>query len=267
MRGRLILLVLCLSACHSVTGTLTPAPESTLPPLQTVEPATPASTSTPSTIVSATRVVSFTTADGVNLQGTLYGSGTTAVILSTMGAQRQDTWASFAREIAAHGYLALTYNFRYWITATKMQDSLRDKAAEDVRAAVAFARRQGARRVVLVGASLGGLASIKAARADQPAAVVIMAAPFGPFPALPSLQVDTADIQAITAPKLLINTEHDAGGFTTDTRQMFEAAPNPKELQIYPGSAHGTDLFDTEHAADLTRRLIEFIERNAPADR
>ena len=130
-----------------------------------------------------------------------------------------------------------------------------------------FVRKQGAKQVVLVGASLGGLASIKVAGAARPAAVVIMAAPFGPFPALPSLQVDTADLQAITAPKLFINTEYDAGGFITSTQRMFEVAPEPKNLQIYPGSAHGTDLFNTEHAGDLTRRLIEFIEKNAPPDR
>jgi dienelactone hydrolase len=183
-----------------------------------------------------------------------------------MGAQRQETWNAFAREIAARGYLVLTYNFRYWVSATKMDDSLRDKAAEDLRAAIAFMRQQGAKRVVLVGASLGALASIKAAGDDdQPAAVVVMAAPFGPFPALPSLQVNETDLQAIKAPKLFINTEHDEGGFTDSTRRMFAVAPEPKELSIYPGSAHGTDLFDTEQAADLTQQLIEFIERNAPA--
>jgi uncharacterized protein len=265
MRSRLILLALCLAACHSVTGSLTPPPEATQPAAETVRPAAPTPMATPPPIISASRAVTFTTADGVHLRGTLYGDGTTAVILSTMGAQQQETWAPFAREIAAHGYLALTYNFRYWLTDTKMQDNLRDKAAEDVRAAVAFARKQGAQRVVLVGASLGALASIKAAGDSRPAAMVIMAAPFGPFPALPSLQVDTTDLQAITAPKLFINTEHDAGGFTTSTQRMFEAAHDPKELHIYPGSAHGTDLFDTDQAADLTRRLIEFIERNAPA--
>jgi pimeloyl-ACP methyl ester carboxylesterase len=267
MRIRLIVLALCLTACNSVRGSLTPSPEAAQPAAETVRPATPTLIATPPPIISASQVVTFTTADGVNLRGTLYGDGTTAVILSTMGAQRQETWTPFAREIAAHGYLALTYNFRYWVTDTKMQDNLRDKAAEDLRAAVAFARKQGAQRVVLVGASLGALASIKAAGDSQPAAVVIMAAPFGPFPALPSLQVNKADLQAITAPKLFINTEHDEGGFTESTRQMFEAAPDPKELHIYPGSAHGTDLFDTEQAADLTRRLIEFIERNAPAAR
>jgi pimeloyl-ACP methyl ester carboxylesterase len=222
---------------------------------------------TPSPVLAATRIVTFTTADGVNLHGTLYGNGTTAVILSTMGAQRQETWAPFARAIAADGYQALTYNFRYWVSDTKMQDNLRGKAAEDLRAAIAFARQQGAKQIVLVGASLGALASLKAASGSEPAAVVIMAAPFGPFPALPSLQVDEADLQAITAPKLFINTEHDEGGFTESTKKMFEVAPEPKELHLYPGSAHGTDLFDTEQAADLTQRLLEFIQRNAPLDR
>lgn len=267
MRIRLILLALCLTACSPAAASLPPSPEAPRSVVETIGPTKTVQLPTPSPVLAATRIVTFTTADGVTLQGTLYGNGTTAVILSTMGAQRQETWAPFAREIAAHGYLALTYNFRYWVSETKMQDDLRDKAAEDLRAAVAFARQQGAQRVVLVGASLGALASLKAASDSKPAAVVIMAAPFGPFPALPSLQVDKADLQVITAPKLFINTEHDEGGFTESTQKMFEVAPDPKELHIYPGSAHGTDLFDTDQSADLTLRLIEFIERNTPAVR
>lgn len=267
MHIRLILLALCLAACSPVTSSLTPEPEAPRSAVETIGPTITMQMPTATPVIAATRIVTFTTSDGVNLQGTLYGSGTTAVILSTMGAQRQETWAPFAREIAARGYLVLTYNFRYWVSDTKMQDDLRDKAAEDLRAAVALARGQGAKQIVLVGASLGALASIKAAGDSQPAAVVVMAAPFGPFPALPSLQVDATDLQAIAAPKLFINTEHDEGGFTESTRKMFEVAPDPKELHLYPGKAHGTDLFATDQADDLTRRLIEFIERNAPADR
>ena len=265
MRSCLILLGLCLPACQATTASVTPSPEAPRSIAETIGPTITGQLPTPSPILAATRIVTFTTADGVTLHGTLYGNGTTAVILSTMGAQRQETWVPFARQIAARGYLALTYNFRYWVTDTRMQDSMRDKAAEDLRAAVAFVRQQGAQRVVLIGASLGALASIKAASDVQPAAVVVMAAPFGSFPALPSLQVDQADLRAIAAPKLFINTEHDQGGFTASTQQMFEAAPDPKELQIYPGSAHGTDLFDTDQASALTQRLIEFVEQSAPA--
>jgi dienelactone hydrolase len=217
--------------------------------------------------LAATQIVTFTTADGIDLSGTLYGSGNTIVILSAMSDKKQDTWAPFARRIAAQGYQALTYNYRHWTLGKGMQDSLLDKAAEDLRAAVAFARRQGAKHIVLIGASLGGLASIKAASDTQPATVVVMAAPFGPFPRLPSLQVNAADLQAITVPKLFINSEQDEIGFAADTQQMFDAAPDPKDLQLYPGRAHGTDLFKTDQAEAVTQRLIDFIEQSAPADR
>jgi fermentation-respiration switch protein FrsA (DUF1100 family) len=113
---------------------------------------------------------------------------------------------------------------------------------------------------------LGGLASIQAARDTQPAAVVVMAAPFGPFPRLPSLQVDAADLQAITVPKLFINTERDQIGFADDTQKMFDAAPEPKEIQIYPGIDHGSDVFKTDQAEALTQRLIDFLQKVVPPE-
>jgi hypothetical protein len=47
--------------------------------------------------------------------------------------------------------------------------------------------------------------------------------------------------------------------------EMYDAMPNPKEKHIYSGREHGTDIFLTEHADDLTQRLLTFIERHAPA--
>jgi esterase/lipase len=266
MRIRLIVLALCLTACSPATVSLTP-PEATRSVVETIEPTKTAMPPSPAPTLEATQIVTFTTADGATLSGTLYGSGSTVVILSAMSDKRQETWAPFARQVATQGYRAFTYNYRHWTNGGKMTDSLLDKAAEDLRAAVAFARERGAKEVVLIGASLGGLASIKAASDMQPAAVVVLASPFGPFPRLPSLQVNEADLQAMTVPKLFINTERDEIGFAEDTQQMFEAAPDPKEIQIYPGSAHGTDLFKTDQAAALTQRLIEFLRQNVPPDR
>ena len=45
---------------------------------------------------------------------------------------------------------------------------------------------------------------------------------------------------------------------------MFDLAGDPKELHSYPGSAHGVQLFASEHGADLTQRLITFISASAP---
>lgn len=263
---RLILLALCLSACQATATPAAPAPTATRSVVNTIEPTKAAEFPAPTPALAASRTITFTTADGIELNGTLYGRGDTVVILSAMSDKRQDTWTAFARQIAAQGYQALTYDYRHFSAGQKMQDSVLDKAADDLRAAAKFAREQGAKRVVFIGASLGGLASIHAAHDAQPAAMVVMAAPFGPFPRLPSLQVAETDLQALTMPKLFINTERDQIGFADDTQAMFEAAPEPKEIQIYPGSAHSTDVFKTDQAEALTQRLIDFLQQYVPPE-
>jgi dienelactone hydrolase len=267
MRHGLIALVVVLAACASpgnAPTSIPPSPTRTAPPMTlpqptaTIEPAA----STPAV---ESRPVTFKTDDGVTLNGTLYGHGTTAVILSAMGAQKQDTWEGFAKAIAAQGYVALTYNFRYWVTDTRIDGSLRVKAPDDLRAAMTFARTRGAQHIVLVGASLGAMATAKVAAGENPSAVVIIAAPFMQSP-LPGLVIEKSDIEAIAAPKLFVETEHDEAGFTADVQRMYDAAAEPKDIQLYPGSAHGTDIFATQSGDELTRRLIQFITAQAPVD-
>lgn len=214
-------------------------------------------------IVNASRVVTFTTADGATLHGTMYGSGSTAVIFSTMGAQQQDTWAKMARATADAGYLALTYNFRFWVSETRIQDGLRANIADDLRAAIVFARGQGAKQIILVGASLGGMATAKVAGEAQAAAVIIMAAPLSARGL--AVRVEAAELQAMTMPKLFVSSENDATISPADARQMVDQAPEPKTVYLYPGTAHGTELFETQHAADLTQRLLAFIGEHASA--
>jgi len=237
----------------------TPEPASASP--VTVEPARPLP---PAPSVSASRTVTFTTLDGATLHGTLYGSGRTAVIFSTMGAQREATWAKMAQATADAGYLALTYNFRFWVSATKIQDNLRAFVADDLRAAMAFAREQGAQQIVLVGASLGGMATAKVGGEAQAAAVIIMAAPLSARGL--TVQIEEAELQALTMPKLFVGTDHDAVVAPAATRRVYDLAPEPKEIYLYPGTAHGTELFETQSAADLTQRLLAFISAHAPAN-
>jgi dienelactone hydrolase len=216
-------------------------------------------TAPPASLTPEPRAVIFTTADGVILHGMLYGSGPIAVIFSEMGAQKQETWTGAAEAVAAQGYHVLTYDFRYWVSATTIDDSLRDNASADLTAALAFVRAQGAERVVLVGASLGALATLKVATAPEVAAVVILAAPLGPVEGL-NLQATPADVQAIRVPKLFIASEQDEAGFADDVQQMFDLAAELKAIQFYPGRAHGTDLLTTPNGPALIQRLITFIE-------
>ncbi len=198
------------------------------------------------------RAVSFVTEDGVTLGGTLYGSGPTAVIFSHMFPTDQTSWAAMARELAGQGYLVLTYDFRGYGTSQGKREI--SKLDRDLRAAVAFVRTQGAAKLVLVGASMGGTATAKVAAADKPAAVVIISTPTS----FQGLTVSDDEVKAITAPKLFIGSEGD--GATRTTLHMFDVAPEPKEKHVYPGSGHGTFIFDSEYGADLRQRLIQFIE-------
>jgi hypothetical protein len=57
---------------------------------------------------------------------------------------------------------------------------------------------------------------------------------------------------------LLINSESDP--FAADTRHMLEVANEPKALQMYSGSRHGVQIFDSRHGEDLKQRLLAFVE-------
>lgn len=201
--------------------------------------------------------VTFETADGVTLNGTVYGEGATAVIFAHMGDQRQETWTEVAQRVAKRGYLALTFDFRFWQN-NRMVDALRQEAPADMAAAVEFVRQQGAERVVLVGASLGGMAAIEVAAVQPVDAVAVFSSPLGPVSV--GFQVDIADIAAIQAPILFVVTEND--NYADDIEQMYEAANEPKAIEVYPGNRHGTELFETDLAETVMGRLLDFLEEH-----
>ncbi len=130
---------------------------------------------------------------------TLYGAGDTAVIFTTMSDAKQETWAEMAQAVAEKGYLALTFNFRFWGDGSRIDPDLRDRAATDLVAPIDFVEGQGAQRVVLAGASLGGMTSARVAASQNPAAVIILAAPLD-WPTWPSLRVTQDDIKKIHSP-------------------------------------------------------------------
>jgi dienelactone hydrolase len=212
-------------------------------------------------ILAGPRAVTFNTLDGTTLSGTLYGNGKVAVIFSNMGDKHEESWAAFAQTVAEAGYLALTYDFRYWVNG-KMQEVLMKHVAEDLSAAVSFVREQGAEQVVLVGASMGGMATAKTAASTQATAAIILAAPLEASGV--GVLVQPEEVQAIAVPKLFITSENDRTVEPEALQAMYELAVEPKELVMYPGTAHGTDLFKTESGAELQKKILEFIQTHAP---
>ena len=251
-------LLACLAACaRPVT-----APTPTLVPTAAV-----ISDSQPPAYISPTpgieiRPVDCASPDGVVLAGTLYGHGATAVIFSNRSDKGRDSWASMAQRAGAAGYMALTYDYRAYNAAGNVDIAQLNLADIDLRGAIACVKLLGARSIVLVGASIGGMASAKEAAAAQAAALIIVGSPMGNADL--SLRVSAAELQN-AVPKLFIASEHDPLVVATDTKAMYEAAAEPKTFYQYPGDAHGTDLLLGPFADDFSRRLLDFITAHVPA--
>lgn len=199
--------------------------------------------------------VTFDTPDSATLNGELYGSGDTAVIFSVMG-NCDPGWREFAQLTAAQGLTSLTYLWRGCRDSGVVNETEMKKFVDDLRGAIAFMRAQGAKKIILVGASLGGCASAKLTVESQVDGLVVVASPaeisqWG-------FAIEASDV-ASDIPKLFITAKEDDTVPVEATQELFNLASEPKEWQTYPGTAHGTDLFNTQNKAEFQQRIMEFI--------
>ncbi len=191
----------------------------------------------------------------ITLTGRLFGGQSDSiVILSHMRQNDETAWAPFAEQLAQHGYAALTFNFRGYDGSAGDQDY--DKLDDDLRAVIVYVRaRQLYSKIFLVGASMGATTSLVVAKEEKVAGVVAVS---------PPAQFDNQDalrtVAEVTTAKLFIASEQDAPALDFD--DLYSAAAEPKEEQIYPGNAHGTDLLDSSknpNAASVEERILGFL--------
>lgn len=207
--------------------------------------------------VPSEQAVTFSSSDGVRLAGTVFGSGHVGIVLSHMFPTDQTSWVAFGRRLAAEGYRALAYDFRgYGKSSGQATIAQIDR---DVRAASDYLRAQGMTQLVLIGASMGGTASVKAAGDTRAVALVVLSSPSS----FRGLSVSASDLARVTMPSLWITSEEDS--VTSDMRKMYSAAGGPKALHVYAGDVHGTYLFESAHATDLTSRVLRFLTQYVPA--
>jgi pimeloyl-ACP methyl ester carboxylesterase len=216
--------------------------------------------------LSGSRPVTFESRDGVTLEGRLFGDGSTGVVLSHMQPADQRSWFAFANRLADEGYLVLTYDFRGYCPGGQggcSQGDLQISAIwQDVLGAMDFVRSQGAATIALIGASMGGTASLVAAgqEGSDVAVVVTLSAPTS----IEGLDADAALLQRVDANKLFIAGVGDAAA-AASAQQLYEIAPPPKRPEIVPADDHGTDLL-TGSRGEAVQRIIEtYLEQFAPA--
>jgi WD40 repeat protein/pimeloyl-ACP methyl ester carboxylesterase len=203
-------------------------------------------------------LVSLTTEDNVTLSATLFGQGKLAVILAHQGTEGTDqkSWQPFARVLAEKGYAALTLDFR---GRGQSQGVLQaSQLIKDVNAAIQFLRGRGYQRIVCMGASMGGTACLRAALDHDLAGLVVIASPMSS--GAPTA-VEPDEFSKLTLPKLYVCAENDRySPVIPQMKQMFELSPEPKQIKFFPGTVHGTELFDTEHGDEFRNLLLTFLE-------
>ncbi len=143
--------------------------------------------------------------------------------------------------------MILTYN--YFDFNEKQHDTL-----EDV---VLFTKNSGAKKIIIIGASRGGVASLKvAARSVNDKSIIGVAAISAQIEYEGITFYSSEELRSIKVPKLLIDSELDGGA--EDNRKMIKILSEPKDLLFYKGDAHGTQIFENNRES-LVKRLRDFI--------
>lgn len=198
--------------------------------------------------------VELKTSDGKTIAGTLYGDGETALVLChgrayTTGAK---SLATEARWLAARGVRCLALSFRGYpgdAPAASMEGQ-----DLDILAAFAHLARAGAKRIYILGSSMGGFATLKALKplSEKPqfAGVVILSA------------FTQESIGGLGGRKLFVVAEDDRRLLAPLLRTFIQAS-GPKRCMVFARGGHGQQLFQA-HRAELLEEIRAFI--TAPAD-
>ncbi|HEY6567624.1 MAG TPA: alpha/beta fold hydrolase [Actinomycetota bacterium] len=211
--------------------------------------------------------VTFESADGVQLAGRLFGpdDATAGVVLAHMQPADQSSWYAFAERMGDAGYLALTFNFRGYCPggdAGCSQGKQNAAAAwQDVQGAADYLREQGAQRVGLVGASMGGTASLVVA-GQQDADIMAVATLSAPA-ATGGLVVTPEILQQMTAAKLFVAGNGDVTA-ATDAQMFYTNTLQPKRVEILPSNDHGTDLLTGNQSENTRTLLMSWLQQFLP---
>ncbi|WP_369231803.1 alpha/beta hydrolase [Streptomyces sp. R21] len=189
--------------------------------------------------------VTFKDTEGNDVGGYETGTGTTGIVLSHMRGTDVCSWVPAADELAGDGYRVLAV------------DSSGSEVPE-IEGATARLRAHGAKKIILMGASKGGTASLVAASkiAPKAAAVVSLSGP-GLYNSMDA----TEAVPKLTMPVLFVAAKGD-GQFADDAKEMDRLAKKSRgeKLQMVSGAAHGNGILDQQPSvwADVKAFLAKY---------
>jgi len=180
--------------------------------------------------------------DGAVVYGVEVGTGTTGVVLGHQYLSDHCEFIGVARDLARRGFRALTIDFRGNGASSGGDGRRLDR---DVAAAVAQLRSEGATRIKLVGASMGGTAVLAAAALIRPVVngVVSLSGPahYQRLDALRAVRQSRIPVRFLAARRDI--------RFASDARTLMKASKaRDKAILIVPGARHGSSILDVPWA-------------------
>ena len=211
--------------------------------------------------------VSFRSSDGVLLAGRLFGpeAATSGVVLAHMLPADQSSWFDFAARLGEQGYRALTFDFRGYCPGGNAgcAGGSKDISStwKDVAGAVDYLRAGGIKHVALVGASMGGTASLVVASSegDRIEAVVTLSAP----ESIEGLVAGPDVVQQVTAAKLFLAGNADDASAQAATH-FYDESLQPKRVEILTTADHGTDILNGNQGEISAKLIDDWLVRYLP---
>ncbi len=187
------------------------------------------------------REVVITSGDA-ELDATVMGDGASAVVISHGANGRRNDFYDIVEAFAEAGFVAIAY------------DARRDHRVEDLESAVAWAREQGATRLVLLGGSYGACLSVTNAVAlDADVVIGLSTAPDCEANAIDAAR-DFGDVVA-----QFVVAEGD-DGFVPTAEALADATDT--ELIVADGDAHGSGV--TNEHPEIIDDLVTIASEPLP---
>jgi alpha-beta hydrolase superfamily lysophospholipase len=202
----------------------------------------------------------LTTNDRVRLYAIEAGKGTTGVVLAHQGRSNLCEELRYAKTLLDAGLRLLAFDFR-----GNGQSALPAKNAlayrRDFTAAIKQLRSDGARRVFLIGASMGGAAAVQNSGGLHLTGVVSLSG----TRLWSGYGINKPGPRALRAPFLYIGSKSDSRAPLKEARAIIRnTGSHDKRSIVYRGSLHGWELVQDAPSAAKTRALIlAWIRRHA----
>jgi alpha-beta hydrolase superfamily lysophospholipase len=198
------------------------------------------------------------TSDKVRLAAAAVDAGDTTVVLAHESPGDFCGWVPTMQWLKAHGIGSLAFDFRTFGESDSPPLAISTHARPDLQAAIDAARKRGANRVIVMGASFGGAAMLYYAPdlkdvdglVNLSGELHLSGWNFNGIGSAPHIQT----------PILIVASAQDYLFNAVDAHTLYRrVASSDKQLVVFPGALHGWDLLDRNPRARA--RVLAWLNR------